>query len=223
MTDASQFPLSLYKANLDLWLRIGELLQENRDQWMHLVARELEDNLVETRAEALQLQEAGDWASLAILPGSALWRIAQQQLGDLEAVAQTAAGNQLTFANGFQQALSDWQDAVAGAFGDTATGLPTPDALLDTLRGFTESVVPAAITVQASTSSAPAARRPAAKRAAKRVPAKKAAAKRAAKKTASRKATKKTARKATRKAAKKAAKKTAARRVAKSARKRAAR
>ena len=36
-------PQALYKANLDLWLRIGELLEDNRAQWTALLARELGD------------------------------------------------------------------------------------------------------------------------------------------------------------------------------------
>lgn len=30
MTDASHLPLMLYNANLQLWLRIGQLLEDNR-------------------------------------------------------------------------------------------------------------------------------------------------------------------------------------------------
>lgn len=112
-------PLSLYKANLDLWLRIGELLEENRNQWTTLMARELQQGAAAGGLD-LDAVRRGDWQTLALLPGQALQRLAAHGVGDLQAAAQTALGNQMTFATGFQQALADWQQATVEALGDSA-------------------------------------------------------------------------------------------------------
>src|SRR5690625_2570093 len=122
MTDASKLPLALYKANLELWLRMGQLLEDNRGQWMGLLASELDQRMSEARRSAGDVQAARNWPSMAMLPGSELWRIAEQQVSDLQALAQTASGNQMTFVNGFQQALEEWQQATASAFGEAASG-----------------------------------------------------------------------------------------------------
>lgn len=112
-------PLSLYKANLDLWLRIGELLEENRNQWTTLMARELQQGATGSGFD-LDALRRGDWQTLALLPGQALQRLAAHGVSDLQAAAQTALGNQMTFATGFQQALADWQQATVEALGDAA-------------------------------------------------------------------------------------------------------
>ncbi|NZA27257.1 hypothetical protein H0E84_12775 [Luteimonas sp. SJ-92] len=165
MTD-SNLPLALYKANLDLWLRLGELLQDNREQWMQLLAREVRDSLFEAGAEAEQAQRAEGWQSLSMLPGSALWRIAEQQMGDLQALMQTAVGNQMTFANGFQNALAEWQEATAGAIGGAANTQPGGDLLERALQAIS-ALAPG--TTEANLAGAAAARgapsRPAAKKA----------------------------------------------------------
>ena len=53
-------PQALYKANLDLWLRIGELLEDNRAQWTALLARELGDN----GGPGLDALRQGDWRTV---------------------------------------------------------------------------------------------------------------------------------------------------------------
>ncbi|TKS54978.1 hypothetical protein E4582_09540 [Luteimonas yindakuii] len=114
-------PQALYKANLDLWLRIGELLEDNRTQWTALLARELDDGAAGANVD-LEVLRAGDWQSLAALPAQALQRLASHGLGDLQATAQTALGGQMNFATGFQAALADWQQATAAALGDAGAG-----------------------------------------------------------------------------------------------------
>ena len=126
MPDASNLPLALYKANLELWLHLGQLLKDNREQWMGLLTRELEQRMAEARRGSGNVPAAGDLPSMAMLPGSELWRIAEQQVSDLQALAQTASGNQMAFVNGFQQALEEWQQATASAFGEAAGDVELP-------------------------------------------------------------------------------------------------
>lgn len=157
MTD-SDLPLALYKANLDLWLRLGELLQDSREQWMQLLAREVRDGILEVRTETEQAQQAEGWQSLSVLPGSALWRIAEQQMGDLQALVQTAVGNQMTFANGFQHALAEWQEATAGAIGGAAGVQPGSDLLERTLQALS-ALAPGMTGIPGSATAATAARK----------------------------------------------------------------
>lgn len=237
MTDASTLPLALYKANLELWLHLGQLLKDNREQWMGLLTRELEQRMSEARHGAGNMPAAGELPSMAMLPGSELWRIAEQQVSDLQALAQTASGNQMAFVNGFQHALEEWQQATASAFGEAAGDVELPaqpfQGLHDTFEQLSSALLsgmgalgPAAAPAPGAGAPRPAASKAPvhkAARAAKR-PARKAARKAAA--PATKKAVKKIAKKAAKAAARKAAKKATkkvARKVAKKAPKKAAR
>ncbi|MCD9033865.1 hypothetical protein LDO32_19325 [Luteimonas sp. Y-2-2-4F] len=214
-------PLALYKANLDLWLRISELLEENRGQWVALIAREIGDGAAETGAEAAALR-SGDWQALALLPGQALQRLAEHGVGDLQAAAQTALGNQMTFATGFQQALADWQQATVSALGEIGR-VDLPGGLQDVfdqaLQGWT--TLPDALTAFAggSAAAASAAPPPRERRAAPSAPARKTAAAKRPAKRATRKAAAPTrpAKKATKKAAPKKATKRATKAPARTA------
>ena len=225
MTDASNLPLALYKANLELWLHLGQLLKDNREQWMGLLTRELEQRMSEARRGAGNVPAAADLPSRAMLPGSELWRIAEQQVSDLQALAQTASGNQMAFVNGFQQALEEWQQATASAFGEAAGDVELPaqpfQGLHDTFEQLSNARLSGRGALGAAAAPAPGAGAP--RPAANKAPARKAA--RAAKRPA-RKAARKTAAPATKKAVKKVAKKAAkatARKAAKKATKKVAR
>ncbi|MGY0633722.1 hypothetical protein [Luteimonas sp. A478] len=220
MTDASHLPLTLYNANLQLWLRIGQLLEDNRGQWMELLRRGLQDRLAEAGGEAARLQ-AGDWSALAMLPGSALWHLAERQASDMQALAQSASDHQATFVDGFQQALTEWQQTTTAALedttADTAHSAGPLDALRKVLDQLSEVMMPAT-TGPAVTATAPA-RKPARRTAARTTPAPEA--RPAAK--APRKAAKKAAKRAASKAVKKAAvKKAPARKKAAASKKAAA-
>src|SRR5690554_848896 len=235
MTDASNLPLALYKANLELWLRIGQLLEDNREQWTGVLAQELDQRMAEAGRSAGDAGAAPGWqSSLAMMPGNELWRLAEQQVSDLQALAQTASGNQMTFVNGFQQALEEWQQATAGAFGEAATGVELPaqpfQGLHDTfeqlsnalLSGMGALATPAAAAPRTGTVDA---RRPAAKKAPVRKVAKTSsrpatrATRRATKKSAARSVSKTPVRKATKKATKKTVKKAARKTAARPAKK----
>ncbi|WP_024891739.1 hypothetical protein [Luteimonas huabeiensis] len=225
-------PLALYKANLDLWLRISELLEENRSQWVALLAREIDDGAAQTGAEAAALR-SGDWQALALLPGQALQRLVEHGVGDLQAAAQTALGNQMTFATGFQQALADWQQATASALGELGrVDLPggLQEVFEQALQGWT--ALPDALAAFAGGGAgagrgasgdarpprpAPARQAPAAKRTSERADRPATATRRTAKKAA-----KRTTKQAATKRAAKPARKTAARTAKRPARKRGA-
>lgn len=219
-------PLALYKANLDLWLRISELLEENRSQWVALLAREIDDGAAQTGAEAAALR-SGDWQALALLPGQALQRLVEHGVGDLQAAAQTALGNQMTFATGFQQALADWQQATASALGELGrVDLPVglQEVFEQALQGWT--ALPDALAAFAGRGAsgdarpsrpAPARQAPAAKRTSARADRPATATRRTAKKAA-----KRTTKQAATKQAAKPARKTAARTAKRPARKRGA-
>lgn len=227
MTDAGHLPLTLYNANLQLWLRIGQLLEDNRGQWMELLNRGLQDNLAQAGGEAARLQ-AGDWSALAMLPGSALWHLAERQAGDLQALAQSAGEHQTAFVEGFQQALDEWQATTTAALEEVSGADPSGplDALRRLLDQISDVMLPTATAPAASAAGRKPARRTAARTtsAADTAPAAKASRK-AAKKTGQRApggtAAKTAARKsapAKKAAAKRApAKKAAAKRAAKKA------
>lgn len=138
MSNASHLPLALYRANLELWLRIGQLLEDNREQWSELLGHELQER-VAAAGEGSRLQSSADWSSLMV-PGSGLWQLAEQQVADLQALARDAGGNQMTFVNGFQQALEQWRQDTTDAFGQVAGGAAVSAEPFQALRENLESL-----------------------------------------------------------------------------------
>src|SRR5699024_10976977 len=147
--------------------------------WSELLAHELDERMAAARAEAGQFQATGSWASMPMLPGSELWRLAEQQVDDLQALAQTASGNQMTFVNGFQQALEQWQQATAAAFGEAAGEAAVPalpfEGLRETLESLSSALLSGLAAAVPATEAAPRRAAPV-KRPAREAPARRAAA-----------------------------------------------
>lgn len=139
MPAAPDLPMALWKANLDLQLRIGRLLQDSTRDWMDLGTRAAGEGATEIEAEARRLLHGGNWQALAALPVEAFWRQAEQRVGDGQALNQLVLRAQEDFVRGLAEALGDWQSQLAAAWsgGALATGLPDPGAAWnDLLRGW---------------------------------------------------------------------------------------
>ena len=130
MDKASNLPMALWKANLDLQTRIGRLMQEGGQQWLEQGTRALGESATEFETEARKLLQAGDWQALAALPVETFWRQAEQRLGDGQAAAQASLQAQESFVAGLTEALQEWQRdlakawAVAGIDAGAVPGIP---------------------------------------------------------------------------------------------------
>ncbi len=100
-------PLNLFKANLELQLRLQRLMQENGQQWLENATRAGSENIAESGTEIESLLKAQNWQELATLPAQAFWRQFQHQMGGAQALTQVAIKNQTTFTQGLQQAIQD--------------------------------------------------------------------------------------------------------------------
>lgn len=125
MSSDSNLPMDLYKANVQLWMNMGLLLEESRQQWAVLRDRTLDDDVAETRKELEELAEVHDWKDLANLPGSTAWRQMQTRVGEAQACTQTVIAEQTRVVAGIQHALADWQKAVVQAFNSVGNSLPS--------------------------------------------------------------------------------------------------
>ena len=121
MDKASNLPMALWQANLDLQMRLGRLLQDSGREWLDLGTRAVGEGATEFETEARRLLQAGDWQALAALPVETFWRQAEQRVGDGQALAGVALQAQQTFMQGMAEALQDWQRQVARAW--SAAGL----------------------------------------------------------------------------------------------------
>lgn len=124
MSDINELPLNLYKANLELQVKIGKLIQEGGQQWLDFVYRLYGDGIAESNAEVEELLRTQDWQKLATLPAEAFWRQLQQRFGDSQAMAQIAVSAQTAFASGLQEAVRTWQKETAQALGGSALTAP---------------------------------------------------------------------------------------------------
>lgn len=122
---AQTIPLHLLKAQLELQLHLGRLLQESGQQWLDHAARTGPERIAETGSEIEGVQQTSNWQELATLPAQAFWRHAQLRMGHAQALVQTAVASQISLAQGVQQAVQDWQQQVAGALG-SAQGAADP-------------------------------------------------------------------------------------------------
>ena len=151
-------PLNLFKANLELQLRLQRLVQENGQQWLENATRAGKDGIAESGAEIESLLKAQNWQELATLPAEAFWRQLQQRFGDSQAAAQIAITAQTGFAHGLQEAVQAWQQQTAGVLGEVA-----PAALSGGDSPWANLFKPWQQLLQAAATDTPAAVGPAAK------------------------------------------------------------
>lgn len=121
MTFDNNVPMALYKANFELMLRIGNLLQENRQRWMSAGAGSASEAFQKSMAETQRMLASNDWTSLTTLPGEAFWKSLQAQSNPLQANAEAAIQHQMAFAQGLQEAFRTWQQQCAEAMQGAAS------------------------------------------------------------------------------------------------------
>jgi hypothetical protein len=136
MSIDTNLPMDLYKANAQLWMNMGLLLQEARQQWADLCDKTLGDDVGETRKELEELAQVNDWKNLTDLPGSTAWRRMQKRVGDVQACTETAIAEQTRFVAGIQHALADWQKSVTHAFNEAGKSLPMAVPMEGTVPDF---------------------------------------------------------------------------------------
>ncbi len=118
-------PLSLFKANAELQLRIAQLMRESGHRWLEAAQHSSATGISETTSELQSLLKAEDWQSLASLPVEAFMRRIEDRMSDARSASDIAIRNQQAFASGLQQALEAWQKAVADAMrADGSSNLP---------------------------------------------------------------------------------------------------
>ncbi|QFY78784.1 phasin family protein [Alcaligenes faecalis] len=120
-------PLDLYKANVELQLRITRLLQEGGHRWLESVQKSSMRSMEQTTAEIEGLLQTGNWQSLATLPADTFWRLFQHGVNDSQTVNQLAIQNQTEFTSGLQEALEAWQKSVMTVVSNTSAAVPMMD------------------------------------------------------------------------------------------------
>ncbi|HMM65490.1 MAG TPA: hypothetical protein PKC03_00990 [Dokdonella sp.] len=137
MTANSKTPMALYKANLELVLRIGALLQENRRRWAQLGAAGTSDAIERTLAQAERVLTSNDWSSLSAIPGEDFWKSIRDDNAPVQGTVEAAIGSQAAFAQGLKEAFEAWQQQSADALGG---GMALPAAnFADFMKSFTPS------------------------------------------------------------------------------------
>ncbi|MBX3692882.1 hypothetical protein [Dokdonella sp.] len=171
-------PLALYKANLELLMRIGALLQENRQRWTKLGVAGTDDAIQRTLAQTEKLLTTNDWTSLAAMPGDSFWKNLEPD-ASLRGNLETAVNNQTTFAKGLNDAFAAWRDHCADVIRSAGGTIPTTFAVTARVNVAKPPAAKKAAVKKPAAKKRAAARKPAAKKAAtKKAPKKKARARR---------------------------------------------
>lgn len=120
-------PLSSYKANVELQLRLSRLLQESGHRWLDSVQQSSSESIAETTAQIEGLLRSENWQALATLPAETFWRLFQSRMSDAQTLNQIAVQNQAAFTTGLQQALESWQSAATQTLSTSGSTLPLQD------------------------------------------------------------------------------------------------
>lgn len=126
----TEVPLNLYKANLELQLRLTRLVQETQKNWLELGTQGTVKSIAETNSQLEQVLKTQDWQKLAALPADTFWRQLQSRFNDNQALVQIAVSSQTSFSAGLQDALQTWQKETLQA----VSGITDVSALNGTLK-----------------------------------------------------------------------------------------
>lgn len=118
------FPVNLYRANLELQLRVVQLLQDGRQRWLEAAQQRNTDAMAKTKAEIEGLSQAVSLQSFVTLPADTVGRLFQAGMSGTQTMNEIAMKNQMEFTAGLQHALQDWQKGVTQLFGNSADFAP---------------------------------------------------------------------------------------------------
>jgi len=106
-------PLSLCKANSELMLRILNLSQDYRHRGLEVACRYHEDIIVKTRAELARVSQQTAPEMSFSLPAEIFMQLTGASMSGVLAAGTPLIAAQTTFIQGVQEAVQDWQTAVA--------------------------------------------------------------------------------------------------------------
>ncbi len=135
MSVNSKTPMALYKANLELVLRIGALLHENRRRWAQAGATGTSKAIERTLAETERMLTTNDWTALSAMPGEEFWQSLGTGAGPMQGTVESAVRSQTEFAEGLKQAFAEWQQQSTEALGGNPAQ-SAPWAFTDLFKGF---------------------------------------------------------------------------------------
>jgi hypothetical protein len=134
----SKTPMALYKANLELVLRIGALLQENRRRWSMAGTIGASEAIERTLAETQRMLTTNDWTSLSAMPGEEFWKSLSSGNAPMQGTIESAIRSQTEFAQGLKDAFAEWQQQSAEALGGSAAQ-PAPWAFTELMQAFSNA------------------------------------------------------------------------------------
>ena len=132
----NQLPLALFRAQMTLCLRAGELVQESRQRWLELADLNTRREVGEAHTEVVDSSTAPDWSALASVPADAFWRHLQRSMLVSQETLLTAMNNQAAFGAGMQRAVAEWQREAAQAVSQASNAMPLHTTLAEMLKGM---------------------------------------------------------------------------------------
>lgn len=120
-------PLSLYRANSELQLRIARLLQDNGHRWLNTVRAPQAGAMADSAGEIGALLQSAHWQSLATLPLDSFWRLLQARPMQSGSLHQRIIEDQAAFTRELQLAIDDWRNSVMAAMSMEGTQTEAPD------------------------------------------------------------------------------------------------
>lgn len=145
----SELPLNLYKAHAGLQLHVTRAWQEANHRWLEAARQLSAQGIAETALQIQGLLNTADWPTATTVPTQVLWRLLQGGLTDAQSVSQLAMKNQAALVDGLRQALAEWQEALAKAFGVEVDSSALGRLCAQWVRPWTVAEASAGVTPQA--------------------------------------------------------------------------
>lgn len=142
MTINLSTPTALYKANQELSMHLGRLMQQSQARWSGFLQKQAQAAMapfsVTGNVQPMNALMSGEW------PADAFWTSMQGSTQQWQATMEAALENQTAFTDELREAMSTWQRECSEALEGTSGSMPLSASLKSMMEMFAPKTDPEA-------------------------------------------------------------------------------
>ncbi len=127
-------PTALYKANQELTLHLGQLMQHSQARWAEFLQAQARAAMtpfaVTSKVQPMTALMSGEW------PADAFWTSLQGSTQQWQATMEAALENQTAFTDELREAISTWQQECSDALQGASGSMPLSASLKSMMEMF---------------------------------------------------------------------------------------